>query len=183
MNKKPVVVAVSGAFDPIHVGHIRYLREAAKLGDSLVVILNRDEFLIRKKGFVFIPFWERREILQSIKGVDAVVASVDEDQTVVKTLELVKPDIFAKGGRGGVGLDEIPEIDTCNRLGCQVVLHVGGEIIHTNTVPVTPGAEKPDPDKIRLTCPYCDDHPILKEKCLYCHGTGKILVDKKNREI
>jgi D-beta-D-heptose 7-phosphate kinase/D-beta-D-heptose 1-phosphate adenosyltransferase len=177
MSKKPVVVAVSGAFDPVHVGHIRYIREAAKLGDTLIVILNRDDFLLRKKGFVFIPFWERREILQSIKGVDAVVASIDEDQTVSKTLELVKPDIFAKGGRGGVGLDEIPEIDTCNRLGCTVVLHVGGEIIQTEST--LSQKEHEEPGKIKLTCPYCDDHPILREKCLYCHGTGKISVNKK----
>ena len=50
MKRKSITVAVSGAFDPIHVGHIRYIREAAKLGDRLVVILNRDGFLLRKKG-------------------------------------------------------------------------------------------------------------------------------------
>ncbi len=50
MSQKLVKVTVSGAFDPIHVGHIRYIREAAKLGDRLVVILNKDDFLLRKKG-------------------------------------------------------------------------------------------------------------------------------------
>jgi cytidyltransferase-like protein len=85
MKKKSITVAVSGAFDPIHVGHIMYLREAAKLGDRLVVILNNDKFLLRKKGFVFRPFEDRKEILENIKGVDQVIASVDDDQTVCKT--------------------------------------------------------------------------------------------------
>ena len=53
MKQRLVTVAISGAFDPIHVGHIRYIREAAKLGDRLVVILNSDDFLLRKKGFCF----------------------------------------------------------------------------------------------------------------------------------
>src|SRR5512135_1756707 len=98
MIKKIVTVAISGAFDPIHVGHIRYIREAAKLGDRLVVILNSDDFLMKKKGFVFWPLADRKEILESIKGVDEVVPAIDQDQTVSKTLELVKPDVFAKGG-------------------------------------------------------------------------------------
>ena len=98
MKHRLVTVAISGAFDPIHVGHIRYVREAAKLGDRLVVILNGNDFLLRKRGFVFRPFEERKEILENVKGVAEVIASVDEDQTVRKTLELVKPDIFAKGG-------------------------------------------------------------------------------------
>ena len=60
MSKKPVIVAVSGAFDPLHIGHIRYIRVASELGDRLVVILNSDEFLLRKKGFIFMPFEARR---------------------------------------------------------------------------------------------------------------------------
>ena len=75
MKQRLVTVAISGAFDPIHVGHIRYIREAAKLGDRLVVILNGDDFLLRKKGFVFMPFEERKEILENVKGVDEVIAS------------------------------------------------------------------------------------------------------------
>ena len=73
MKQKHLTVAVSGAFDPVHIGHIRYIREAARLGDKLVVILNSDDFLLRKKGFVFMPFGERKEILENIKGVDEVV--------------------------------------------------------------------------------------------------------------
>lgn len=179
MKKKLVTVAISGAFDPIHVGHVRYIREAAELGDRLVVILNGDDFLLRKKGFVFRPFEERKEILQNVKGVDEVVASVDEDQTVCKTLELVKPDIFAKGGdRTGPG--NIPEAETCRKIGCKLVTNVGGGKIRSNSGLSWKVKEfgMEDASRLRIICPYCDDHPILKEKCLYCKGTGKIVVEK-----
>jgi D-beta-D-heptose 7-phosphate kinase/D-beta-D-heptose 1-phosphate adenosyltransferase len=179
MSKKLVKVAVSGAFDPVHVGHIRYLHEAAKLGDRLVVILNKDDFLLKKKGFVFWPFNERKEILENIKGVDEVVGAVDEDQTVRKTLEMIKPDIFAKGGdRTGPG--NIPEVDTCRMIGCKVITNVGGGKIRSDNELSQRvkelGAEHAT--GLRIACPYCDDHPMLRGKCLYCKGTGKIEVGK-----
>ena len=178
MKKKLVTVAISGAFDPIHVGHVRYIREAAKLGDRLVVILNGDDFLLRKKGFVFRPFEDRKEILESIKGVDEVIASIDADQTVRKTLKLLKPDIFAKGG--DTRPENIPEANTCRKIGCKLVTNVGGGQIRSDSdlswKVKDLGME--DPTRLQIVCPYCDDHPILKEKCLYCKGTGKILVGK-----
>jgi len=181
MKKKLVTVAVSGAFDPLHVGHVRYIREAAKLGDRLVVILNSDDFLLRKKGFVFRPFEDRKEILENVKGVDEVIASIDEDQTVCKTLKLVKPDIFAKGG-SRTGPENIPEADTCRKIGCKLVTNVGGGQIRSDSDLSWKikdlGMEYPS--TLRITCPYCDDHPILKEKCLYCKGTGKIAVGKSD---
>ncbi len=179
MRKRPITVAISGAFDPIHVGHVRYIREAALLGDRLVVILNSDNFLLKKKGFVFMPFEERKEILEHIQGVDEVIASIDEDQTVSKTLELLKPDIFAKGG-DRTGPENIPEAATCRKIGCELVTNVGGGKVRSNSELSWKikdlGIE--DTSKLRIMCPYCDDHPILKEKCLYCKGTGKIEVKK-----
>ena len=179
MNKQPVTVAVSGAFDPIHIGHVRYLHEAAKLGDRLIVILNSDDFLLRKKGFVFMPFEERKEILEAMRGVDEVVAAIDEDQTVSKTLEIIKPNIFAKGG-DKTGPENIPEIETCLNIGCKVITKVGGGKIRSSSELAWKikdlGLE--DKSKVRIQCPYCDDHPTLKEKCSYCKGTGKIAVRK-----
>jgi len=181
MKKKLVTVAVSGAFDPMHVGHVRYIREAAKLGDRLVVILNSDDFLLRKKGFVFRPFEDRKEILENVKGVDEVIASIDDDQTVCKTLKLLKPDIFAKGG-DRTGPENIPEVNTCRKIGCKLVINVGGGQIRSDSdlswKVKDLGME--DPTTLRILCPYCDDHPILKEKCLYCKGTGKIVVGKSD---
>ncbi len=177
MKKKLITVAVSGAFDPIHVGHIRYLREAAKLGNRLVVILNGDDFLLRKKGFVFRPLEDRKEILESIKGVDEVIASMDDDQTVCKTLELVRPDIFAKGGEPA-SPENIPEAETCRSIGCKLVMNVGGGKIRGDKELSWKVKELglEETGKLRIDCPYCDDHPILKEKCLHCKGTGKIRV-------
>jgi cytidyltransferase-like protein len=178
MNKKIVKVAISGAFDPIHVGHIHYIHEAAKLGDKLIVILNSDDFLLKKKGFVFWPFNERKEILENIKGVDEVVAAVDEDQTVRKTLELIKPDIFAKGG--DLMGPMIPESETCRKIGCKLVTSVGGSTIFSDgelALKVKESGEE-HTKGLKITCPYCGDHPMLKWKCLYCKGAGKIEVEK-----
>lgn len=123
-NDKEIIVAVSGGFDPIHIGHVRYLKEAKKLGDKLIVILNTDNFLIKKKNYAFMSFDERKEILENIKWVDKVVKCIDEDQSVCKTLEMIKPDIFAKGGDRTI--DNIPEVDVCNRLGIKMIFNVGG---------------------------------------------------------
>ena len=180
MSKKPITVAISGAFDPIHVGHIQYIREASRLGDRLVVILNNDNFLLRKKGFVFRPFEDRKEILEAIKGVDEVIASIDDDQTVCKTLEQLKPDIFAKGGYR-MGPESIPEVDCCQAIGCKVVTNVGGGKLRADEELDSKLKEfdRHKEGRMEIQCPYCDDHPILKERCLHCRGTGKVDVAKE----
>lgn len=179
-RKLTTTVAISGAFDPIHVGHIAYIREAAKLGDRLVVILNGDNFLLRKKGFVFRPFEDRKAILEAIKGVDEVIASMDDDQTVCKTLELLKPDIFAKGGYW-LGPEDIPEVETCRAIGCKVITMVGGGKLRADEEldSKLKGFDKHEEGMVEIDCPYCDDHPILKERCLHCKGTGKVDVGKQ----
>lgn len=122
-KKRKIVVAVSGGWDPLHVGHVRLFKEAKKLGDKLIVILNSDRFLMKKKGYVFMPHKERKEIIKSIKYVDKVVDCIDKDQTVCKTLVKLKPDIFANGGDRTSG--NIPEEDICERLGIKMVFNVG----------------------------------------------------------
>jgi glycerol-3-phosphate cytidylyltransferase len=131
MTNKEIVVAVSGGFDPVHIGHIRYLKEAKKLGDKLLVILNTDDFLIRKKGKPFMVFTERKEILEAIRWVDEVVPSVDNDQTVCQSLRYYKPDIFAKGGDRTIS--NIPEKDTCTEIGIKMVFGVGGTKIQSSS--------------------------------------------------
>lgn len=128
---KPKIVCVSGGFSPIHIGHIRYFKDAKKLGDKLIVILNTDEFLKTKRGVVFIPYQERKEIIESIKYVDKVVRCIDKDQSVCKTLKSLKPDIFAKGGDRTLG--NIPERAICEELGIEMVFGVGGGKIQSSS--------------------------------------------------
>ena len=68
------IVCVSGGFDPIHIGHVRMIQDAARFG-KVIVIANSDEWLMRKKGYVFMPYEERQEILYSIKGVVDMISS------------------------------------------------------------------------------------------------------------
>jgi cytidyltransferase-like protein len=101
------IVLVTGGFDPLHSGHIAYFREAKKLGDRLIVGVNSDAWLTRKKGRPFMPVWERTEIIQNLKIVDQVVFfddGADRDGSakhfIRETLELFPNDeiIFANGG-------------------------------------------------------------------------------------
>jgi D-beta-D-heptose 7-phosphate kinase/D-beta-D-heptose 1-phosphate adenosyltransferase len=117
------IVAVSGGFDPIHVGHVRMILEASEHGD-VVVIANSDAWLKRKKGYAFMPYKERSEVLQSIKGVVSVVEADDEDNTVCETLKQLKPDIFANGGDRKEGT--VPEYDLCEDLNIAMIFGVGG---------------------------------------------------------
>jgi cytidyltransferase-like protein len=128
---KEKIVAVSGGFDPIHIGHIRMIREASKLG-KLVVILNNDAFLTRKKGRPFMPLEERKEILENIKGVDSVFVSIDEDDSVRKSLEAIRPDIFANGG-DRKDESEIREAEICKQLGIEMVFNVGGGKVQSSS--------------------------------------------------
>ena len=131
--KSKVVVAVCGGFDPIHVGHIRHFREANKLGDILVVMLNTDDWLTKKKGYIFMPFEERKEIIGSIRYVDKVIPVIDTDGSVAKTLEKLKPDIFAKGGDRTKGNIPESEISVCERLGIKIVFSVGGGKVQSSS--------------------------------------------------
>jgi D-beta-D-heptose 7-phosphate kinase/D-beta-D-heptose 1-phosphate adenosyltransferase len=98
------IVVVSGGFDPIHSGHIAYFKAAKALGDQLVVGVNSDEWLIRKKGKAFMPIHERQAVVQSIKYVDYVIRFDDNDDSAILLLKLVKQTwpndkiIFANGG-------------------------------------------------------------------------------------
>ncbi|MFH0873956.1 MAG: adenylyltransferase/cytidyltransferase family protein [Candidatus Komeilibacteria bacterium] len=127
LKNKLIVVAVSGGFDPLHAGHVRMFNTAKKLGDKLVVILNNDNWLRAKKGYNFMSQSERKEIIGSLKSVDQVVISrhpkKPRDMSVCKELELVKPNIFANGGDRK--LNNVPEVATCRKIGCQMVFNIG----------------------------------------------------------
>ena len=92
------VVAISGYFDPIHVGHLEYINMAKKLGDKLVVIVNNNYQCELKKGKPFMDEKDRVTIVSNLKNVDEVFLSIDKDKTVCASLEKINPDIFANGG-------------------------------------------------------------------------------------
>ena len=123
-------IAVSGGFDPIHKGHVQMIREAAEYG-KVIVILNSDEWLIRKKGYKFMSFEERAYIAGSIKGVTVVTNVDDSDGTVCKALEKFKPDYFANGGDRYE--TNTPEMKTCEELGITMLWNVGGGKIQSSS--------------------------------------------------
>ena len=122
MREKPLI-AVSGGFDPVHIGHVRMIQDAARYGD-VIVIINSDDWLMRKKGYVFMPWQERAEIMGNIKGVTIVTAVNDKDGTVCEALRRHKPDAFANGGDRKT--QNTPEMDVCEELGIQMMWAIGG---------------------------------------------------------
>ncbi|MCX6793202.1 MAG: adenylyltransferase/cytidyltransferase family protein [Candidatus Falkowbacteria bacterium] len=127
LNKKSIIVAVSGGFDPLHVGHVRMFQTAKSLGDYLVVILNNDNWLELKKGFAFMPDKERKELIENIKWVDKVVLSFHKkgtkDMSICNELKKIKPDIFANGGDRTHS--NIPEVPVCEKLGTKMIFNIG----------------------------------------------------------
>jgi cytidyltransferase-like protein len=134
-NKK--VVITSGYFNPLHIGHINLIREAKNLGDFLVVIVNNDKQVKIKGSVPFMPGQERIEIIKSLRYADDVILSVDDDKSVIKSLEMIAKNypkqqlIFAKGGDRNI--DNIPEREVCQKLGIDIVSGVGGDKIQSSS--------------------------------------------------
>jgi D-beta-D-heptose 7-phosphate kinase/D-beta-D-heptose 1-phosphate adenosyltransferase len=120
---KRKTIAVSGGCDPAHSGHIRMILDAATYGD-VVVILNSDDWLLRKKGYKFMDWNERAEILSAIRGVVEVVPVDDSDGTVCEALRRIRPDYFANGGDRKAG--NTPEGEVCKELGIEMLWNIGG---------------------------------------------------------
>jgi cytidyltransferase-like protein len=119
-------VAVSGYFDPIHVGHLEYLKLSKELGDRLVVIVNNNHQCVLKKGKPFMDEKDRVEIVKSLKVVDEVFLSIDKDKTVCASLEAIMPDVFANGGDRSTG--EVPESFICKKYNIQMTDGLGDKI-------------------------------------------------------
>jgi len=121
---------VSGGFDPLHIGHLRMIKEAAQHG-KVIVVVNSDAWLLRKKGFIFMPFEERKEIIEGYTEVDRVEAVDDSDGTVCEALWRLKPTYFANGGDRTS--NNTPEMRVCEQLGIEMLWGVGGGKIQSSS--------------------------------------------------
>lgn len=123
-----IVVVISGGFDPIHAGHIALIKSARELGDRLIVGVNSDTWLTRKKGAAFMPWYHRAEVVRNLRQVDEVMSWEDWDNSAIGLLERVKREfpndqiIFANGGdRTAVNIPEMSVTDVVFKFG------IGGE--------------------------------------------------------
>ena len=133
-GKKKIVVATGGGFAPLHEGHIRLFKEAKQLGDVLVVMLNSDAQVKKKKGSTFYPSEnERKEIIESIRYVDKVIIDPGKDTTCEEALKLIKPDILAKGGDRVPGAMPEIELKVCEEFGIKIVYNGGGEKVQSSS--------------------------------------------------
>jgi len=128
MRNKTIVI--SGGLDPIHVGHVKMIQAAAQLGD-VTVVLNSDAWLKRKKGYVFMPYKERKYLLEQLKGVYEVSAVDDDDGTVCEALKRLKPDMFGNGGDRTS--ENTPESNVCNELNIEMIWNLGGKKIQSSS--------------------------------------------------
>ena len=135
----------SGGFDPLHVGHLKCLQETVYLANDkyrypsrypglVTVLVNCDDFLRAKKGYVFMSLEDRMEIINSIKGIDAVIPWFYENDnfTVIEAIDQIKPSYFTKGG-DRTNNSNIPEWEICHQKGCQIITGVGGDKIRSSS--------------------------------------------------
>ena len=120
---------ISGGFDPPHIGHIRLIEESEKYG-KVIVALNSDAWLMRKKNKVFMPWDERAEMLKRIQGVSSVVSVRDDDDTVCEALICLIPDYFANGGDRTIPNPREDEV--CRKLRIEQLFGIGGEKIRSS---------------------------------------------------
>ena len=141
MKKKKITVAVSGYFNPLHVGHLEMMEKAKKLGDRLVVIVNNDHQVKLKGRVPFLNQADRMKIVSAIKWVDKVFLSIDRDPSISKSLAKIKPDIFAKGGDRTAGNIPVSETEICRRLGIKRVDGLGKKI-RSSSILIAEAAKK-----------------------------------------
>ena len=151
------IVILSGGFDPVHIGHVRMFREASQLGHYVIVGLNSDDWLTRKKGKSFMPWEERKEVLESMRYINQVLPFDDSDDTASDIIKKVANHYwdntefwewddaetdaagffnyysiyFANGGDRKV--DNVPEVEVCKDVGVEMLWGVGGGKIQSSS--------------------------------------------------
>mgnify|MGYP006397629597 FL=1 len=131
---KNKTIAISGGFDPVHIGHLQMIQDAAQYG-SVIVILNSDAWLEQKKGYVFMPFEERKAILEAFSDVHHVIPVDDSDGTVCAALDQLRPCYFGNGGDRVS--DNVPEVKFCKRYNIGLKWNLGGNKVQSSSTLVT----------------------------------------------
>ena len=149
------VVVISGYFNPLHTGHLDYIKGASELGDRLVVIVNNDEQVELKGSAPFMKEADRMRIVSAIKGVDRVVLSIDTDSSVVQTISLIYNEYavnwdfdtmtFANGGDRTI--ESSPEESYCNWRKIRTVYSVGGNKTQSSSGLIDNATKNVDKDK------------------------------------
>ena len=133
------IVITSGYFNPLHIGHINLIREAKKLGDFLVVIVNNDQQVKQKGSVPFMLEQERIEIIKALRYADDVILAPDKDLTVALSLETIAKKypkaklFFAKGGDRNSGNIPENEVETCKKYNIEIINGVGGDKIQSSS--------------------------------------------------
>jgi len=118
------IVCTSGGYDPVHPGHLSVIAESKKFGDTVIVLVNGDGFLTRKKGKPFQDLHTRCQIMSYVLGADFIVPfEIDNDQTVREALRRIRPHVFTKGG-DRCSPETLPEWDICNEFNIRVEFEV-----------------------------------------------------------
>jgi D-beta-D-heptose 7-phosphate kinase/D-beta-D-heptose 1-phosphate adenosyltransferase len=149
------VVVISGYFNPLHTGHLDYIKGASELGDKLVVIINNDQQVGLKGSAPFMKEADRMRIVSAIKGVDRVVLSIDTDSSVVQTISLIYNeyavnwdfDTMTFGNGGDRGKDNSPEESYCNWRKIKTVYSVGGNKTQSSSGLIDNATKNVDKDK------------------------------------
>ena len=149
------IIVLSGGFDPVHKGHLRMFRSAANLGHQVIVGLNSDEWLERKKGKPFMKFEERKEILEGFKYVNQVLPFDDSDDTASDLIRRVhniydgEEHEHAYSDAGHMGMvgyykiyfanggdrtsKNVPEMGICRKLDVTMLWNIGGGKIQSSS--------------------------------------------------
>ena len=130
LKMKKSYIVISGGFDPIHSGHLNLISDASKI-TNVIAIVNNNNFLLKKKGFIFLDEKERLQILSAIVGINQVFLSIDDDHTVNKSIQFLvdsgkKIKFFGNGG-DRKSIEDIPEGEVCQNNNIEMIFNLGGE--------------------------------------------------------